>query len=83
MTPGRRGARDATLLATIAAPLHPAQNPTYAATGPGPSGWYLTHADGQTEWLGRNYIWAEQKLRELVVNSPERPRPSTANDGQR
>lgn len=56
------------LLAALAEPLQPARTPFYLRSDTRhPDGWYWQPEQaGRTEYLGRNVIWAERKLIELL-----------------
>jgi hypothetical protein len=67
-TAASRPARDAGLLASIAAGLHPERPPFYvsASSDGRPDGWYwAARGDSHLTYLGRNVIWAERRLLEL------------------
>lgn len=66
-----RPARDATLLATLALELEPSRPPFYvsAAADGRPDGWYWTpRGDERLAYLGRNVLFAERRLLELLRN---------------
>lgn len=69
MSSSRAPARDARLLGELAGPLAPELAPFYVAnsdTGH-PDGWYWKPAGAErSQWLGRNVLWAERKLLELL-----------------
>lgn len=56
------------LLEALAEPLNPARAPFYLRSDTRhPDGWYWQPEEkGRTEWLGRNVIWAERRLIELL-----------------
>lgn len=67
--PAQRPARDAHLLATLAEALAPDQPPFYLHVSPNghPAGWYWRPAGAtRPEWLGRNVIFAEKRLLQLL-----------------
>lgn len=72
MTVAANRGRDARLLADLAAPLEPAQAPTYVSTADSasPDGWYWTPADAdRASYLGRNVNFATRRLITLLGNA--------------